>query len=268
MSTLKGFGRGFTNCFNAFSVLFDKGLWPYMFYPLLIWLTIFIASFYGIASLVDYLMSKFKLLFTDNQAAIDNSWLSFLTPKTTGIMSVILSWIIKLIFWFFGGIFSKYILLMALSPMFAMLSERADERLTGNKFPFKIMQLLKDILRGIAISLRNLFLELFISLGLWILAILFPPLFFVTFPLGLLIGWYFTGFALMDYNCERYKLSLRESVQFVKKNKGYVIGIGCVYSIFMALPTVVGTVIGIMIAPAIGVIGAVISYLEIKKETV
>ncbi len=264
MNTIKHFGRGFSNCFKAFSVLFEKGLWPFMIIPVVVWLVILALSFYGLNALADYLVTKIKD-YVIGESSLDKSWLSFISPKFTGAMGWIFAGAVKLLFWFFGGIFSKYILLMALSPLFALLSERTEEKLVGSHFPFRLGQLIKDIVRGIAISLRNLFLELFFSLLLWLIGFLFPPLFFVTFPLGLIVGWYFTGFALMDYNCERHKMKLIESVRFIKRNRGYAIGIGCVYSLFMSIPTIVGTFLGILIAPAIGVVGATISFLEIRK---
>jgi CysZ protein len=108
-------------------------------------------------------------------------------------------------------------------------------------------------------------MELLISFALWLLSIFVPPLIFITFPLGLIAGWYFIGFSIMDYNCERYRYSMSKSIQFIKTHKGHAIGIGCVYSLFMALPTVAGDAIGIMFGPTLAVIGATMSFLKINE---
>lgn len=260
MKLIKDFGTGFINCFRAFSPLFEKGLWPYLFYPLLVWLGLWAASIYGVVMLTDYLTEIIKPYFTIDSFS-DIAWL----PKMSGFLGVILGWVLNLILWFLGSIFIKYFLLMILSPLFALLSEVADEKLTGKKFPFSIKQLLKDVARGIAITFRNLFMELLISFGLWLIAIFVPPLIFITFPLGLVVGWYFIGFSIMDYNCERYRFNMSASIQFIKKHKGHAIGVGCVYSIFMALPTVAGDAIGIMFGPTLAVIGATMSFLKINE---
>ncbi|MBK7818879.1 MAG: hypothetical protein IPJ60_16085 [Sphingobacteriaceae bacterium] len=103
-----------------------------------------------------------------------------------------------------------------------------------------------------------------ISFALWLATIFIPPLAIVTIPLSFVIGWYFIGFSIMDYNCERYKFSMSKSVQFIKQYKGYAIGIGCVYSIFISLPTIAGDAIGIMFGPTLAVIGATMSFLKIN----
>lgn len=266
MKLFSDFGKGFINCFKAFSVLFEKGLWHFIFYPLLIWLVIWIASIYGLVTLADYLTSKIEpYLSLDSLSTIEG--FSFLKTKLSGAFSFIITWILKLFFWFVGSIFTKYILLIVLSPIFALLSELADEKLSGSKFPFNLIQLIKDILRGTVISIRNLCMELLLSFALWLIAFFVPPLFFITLPLSLLIGWYFIGFSLLDYSCERHKFKIGEGIQFIKKNKGYAIGIGCVYSIFMALPTIAGDVLGMMFGPTIAVVGATISFLEMNKKT-
>lgn len=266
MKLFKEFGLGFSQCFKAFSILFEKGLWHYIFYPVLLWLALFLASIYGLMSLAEYLTAILEPYLSLDGVGEGIHWLSFIKPKLSGAFGFIISWILKIIFWFIGGIFTKYILLILLSPLFSLLSESVEEKLEGKKFPFNIVQLLKDIGRGTIISLRNLFMELFLSFFLWIIAIFFPPLFFITFPLGLIIGWYFIGFALLDYSCERHKYSVSSSIQFIKSHRGYAIGIGCVYAIFMALPTFAGDFIGLMFGPTIAVIGATTSFLKIKKE--
>jgi len=266
MKLFSDFGKGFSNCFKAFSVLFEKGLWHFLFYPLLIWLGIWIASIYGFMALAEYLTKLVEPYLSTENIGNDIEWLAFLKPKLSGAFGFIVSWILKLIFWFIGSIFTKYILLIILSPLFALLSEVTDEKLTGNKFPFNLIQLLKDIFRGVVISIRNLLFELIISFGLWLIAIFVPPLFFITFPLSMVIGWYFIGFSIMDYNCERHKFSMSKSIQFIKKHRGYAIGIGCVYSVFLALPTIAGDMLGIMFGPIVAVIGATLSFLKINES--
>lgn len=266
MKLLNDFGFGFINCFKGFSVLFEKGLWHFLIYPLLLWLLLWIGSIYGVFTLAEFISVKLNNSINFESIGDDIKWLAFIKPKLAGIFGFIVRWTIKLMFWFIGSVFTKYILLILLSPIFSLLSELADEKLTGSKFPFNIIQLLKDVLRGTIVNIRNMLLELIIGFGLWLVTFFFPPLFFVTFPLGLIIGWYFIGFSLLDYSCERHKYNVSQSIRFIKENKGYAIGIGSVYAMFMALPTFAGDVIGIMIGPTIAVIGATISFLQIKEK--
>lgn len=264
MKLLSDFSYGFINCFKGFTVLFEKGLWYFLFFPLIIWILLWTASIYGVFSLAEYISEWLTPYLSLDNIGNDIQWLSFIKPKLSGVFGFIIRWTIKIIFWFIGSVFTKYILLIILSPVFSLLSELADEKLTGNKFPFNIIQLLKDVVRGTLINIRNMLLELLIGFALWLITFFFPPLIVITFPLGLFVGWYFIGFSLLDYSCERHKQSVSEGVQFVRQNKGYAIGIGCVYAMFMALPTIAGDLIGIMVGPTIAVIGATLSFLEIK----
>ena len=158
--------------------------------------------------------------------------------------------------------FTKYVTLIFLSPLFSLLSESVEQKINGNNYPFNFNQLLKDIGRGILMSLRNMFLEYLIIVVCLILTLCFAPLIIITAPLLMIVSWYFLGFTMMDYNFERHKMSISQSVQFARKNKGLICGIGLVYSLFMILPLF----LGIMFAPLLAVVGATLSFLEIKQK--
>jgi CysZ protein len=257
------FFKAIANCFNAFSILFQKGLWPFLIYPLIIWIMLWVASLYGFLSLAKYISNYLSAYINAEAIPQTGHWLSFARPLLIGKIGFIISWVLKIIFWFISGTFVKYLLLMVLSPVFALLSEKTDEKLTGTNVPFNLKQLFKDVFRGVIISLRNMILEYFFIFICFMLNLFFPPSFFITTPFLFLIGWYFVGFALLDYNCERYKFGISKSLKFIKQNKGYACGIGFVYSFFMALPFFIGTVVGIMFGPAIAVIGATLCFLQL-----
>ncbi len=247
-------------------MLFEKGLWYFFFFPLIIWILLWAASIYSVFSLANYVSEQLTPYLSLDNIGNDIQWLSFFKPKLSGVFGFIIRWSIKLILWFIGSVFTKYILLIILSPIFSLLSELTEEKLIGNKFPFKILQLMKDISRGILINIRNMLLELLIGFSLWLVTFFFPPLIVMTFPLGLVVGWYFIGFSLVDYSCERHKQGISESVQFMRQNKGYATGVGCVYAMFLSLPTIAGDIIGIITGPTIAIVGATISFLEIKEK--
>ncbi len=265
MKFFSNFFKAIANCFQAFSILFEKGLWPYMFYPLIVWVVLWLASIYGFMSLASYVSNWLSAFINAEAIPQTGHWLSFARPLLVGKMALLIGWILKLIFWFIGGTFVKYVLLMVLSPVFALLSEKADQKLTGIHFVLNFKQLVKDIFRGIAISLRNMILEYLFIFLCFILNLFFPPLFFITTPFLFVLGWYYIGFALIDYNCERYKFGISQSIKFIKQNRGYACGIGFVYSVCMALPFFIGDVIGLLFGPAIAVIGATLSFLQVNK---
>ena len=265
MNFFTGFFKAIGNCFKGFSFIFEKGLWPYLFYPVLVWLVMWVGSICLFASIAQQIANYFSELLKFENIPDAGSWISFAKPFLTGYFSLVLTWILKIVFWFVSSTFSKYVVLILLSPLFALLSESVEQKINGNNYPFNTVQLIKDIGRGVLMSLRNLFFEYLIIAGCFIVTILFAPLAIITVPLLILVSWYFLGFTMMDYNFERHRMSVSQSVAFARKNKGLICGIGLVYSLFMILPLF----LGIMFAPLLAVVGATISFLELKqKETV
>jgi CysZ protein len=265
MKFFSDFFKAIGNCFKAFSILFEKGLWPYMFLFLFVWILLWVLSIYGLFILAEDLATELSAQLNLDSIPVNGHWLSFARPYLTGSFTFLVNIIVKFLFWFVSSTFLKYILLMILSPVFSLLSESTDEKLSGNKYPFNFIQLLKDILRGITINLRNMLLEYFFIFFCFIISLIFPPLFIVTTPFLLFLSWYYIGFSLLDYSCERHKYGVSQSIQFIKKNRGTACGIGLVYSFFMALPFIPGSIIGIMFGPSIGIVGSTISFLEINK---
>ena len=79
-----------------------------------------------------------------------------------------------------------------------------------------------------------------------------------SFSLGLfLVSSYFYGFAFIDYTNERRRLTISQSVDFIRKNKGMAIGNGFVFALAMLVPFC-GTTIAGFIA-IISVVAATIS---------
>lgn len=265
MNFFTGFFKAITNSFKGFSLIFEKGLWPYIFYPVLVWLFMWIGSIYLFASIAEQIALYFSEQLNFDNIPDSGAILSFAKPFLTGYFSFITTWILKILFWFISSTFTKYIVLIFLSPLFALLSESIEEKINGNKYPFNTIQLIKDIGRGIVMSLRNMLLEYFFIAICFIITIIFPPLAFITTPFLLLVSWYFSGFTMIDYNFERHKMSISHSVQFARKNKSLICGIGIIYTAFMLLPLF----LGLMFGPVLAVVGATLSFLELKqKETV
>ncbi|MFN7911899.1 MAG: EI24 domain-containing protein [Bacteroidota bacterium] len=259
------FFKGFGYCFKSLSIIFDKGLWPFLFIPLIVCIVLIILSFYGIYSFSSYIADYLKPYLEVDAATITNPGLIdsiriFLSAKAGFIINLI----IKILLGLVSGTFVKYTLLIVLSPFLALLSEKADEKLHNTHFKFSVKQLLIDITRGVLMSLRNMFLEYFFIFIFMLVSVFIAPLSVVTIPLLFLISCYFVGFNFFDYNSERYKLRLKESSKLASQNRGYLVGIGCFYFLVMHIPTFVGTVLGIAFGPAMATVAAVLCFKEIE----
>lgn len=134
--------------------------------------------------------------------------------------------------------FAKYLVVALLSPLLAKLSEKTENILTGNKYPWNFAQLVSDVKRAMRIIIRNLMWEYFFFLLILIVSFIgwedptSSPIFYLTF----VIGFYYYGFAFMDYINERRRLTMDESIAFMRENRGLAIAIGGIYSILILVP--------------------------------
>ena len=262
MNFFEEFFKAIRNSIKGLSLVFEKGLWLYLFYPLVVWLLMWGVSIYLFASLAETVSEILKEKLSVTDIPESGSWLSFIKPFLTSYFSFIIAGIMKLLLLFVSSTFLKYMTLIFLSPLFAILSERLDEKITGNIISFNGLQLCKDIMRGIGMSMRNMMMEYFFIATCFIITLLFPPLAIVTAPLLLFTSWYFIGFTMLDYNFERNKMTISQSIQFTRAHKGLACGIGAVFSFFMLLPAF----IGIMFGPLLAVASATICFIEITQK--
>ena len=66
---------------------------------------------------------------------------------------------------------------------------------------------------------------------------------------------------MVDYSCERRKLSPAESIRFISEHKGLAIGNGLLFYLMHAIPFV-----GWVLAPSYAVIAATLSFREMEKK--
>ena len=87
------------------------------------------------------------------------------------------------------------------------------------------------------------------------------PLFGWAAPvLALFIECYYYGFSMLDYSCERHKLSPAESINYIGAHKGLAIGNGIVFYLMHLVP-----IIGWVLAPAYAVVAATISLYGVTN---
>ncbi len=224
-------------------------LWRWIIVPGIIYMLLFGVSMYFFSQsanhVVDYLLSFIK-------TKLETTWLSFLAT----ILGIIL-WMILMIFYF--SLF-KYVWLILGSPIFAYLSEKTESILEGKAYSVNMQQMMKDIVRGIRIALRNMLWQTVYTVAIMLLSLI-PILGWATPVLAVLIECYYYGFSMLDYSCERHKLSAAESIDFIGRHKGLAIGNGMVFYLFHPL-----LIIGWILAPAYAVVAATLSLYHQKEK--
>jgi CysZ protein len=165
---------------------------------------------------------------------------------------------VRLLLVFFYFSLFKYIFLIIGSPLFAYLSEKTESIIEGRDFPFSFSQLMKDIVRGIRLALRNMLWQAVYTISILILSFI-PVVGWVSPMLSLFSECYYYGFSMVDYSCERRRLSPAESIRFISDHKGLAIGNGLLFYLMHAVP-----VIGWILAPTYAVVAATLSVRQIE----
>lgn len=141
--------------------------------------------------------------------------------------------------------FAKYLVVVILSPLLSHLSMKTEKIITGNTYAFSFKQLIHDVKRAMRIVVRNLMWEYFFFVIIMVVSFLgwenprSSPVFYLTF----VIGFFYYGFAFLDYINERRRLDVDESIHFVRSNRGLAIAIGCVYSLLILVPVDLGALV-------------------------
>jgi len=259
---------GVRTWFRSWQFVFSKGLAIYFIYPIILSILLSMGAVALIREVVDYAMSFVRPFIESPPLDSSSTW-----EAVKQVFQDIASFAVSFVLWiaaFYTFVkLSKYLILALMSPVMAYLSERTDEILTGKKNPFSPAQFIRDVVRGIAIAVRNLFIELI--LGWAILAahlsitLFFPPAAVILAPVipfvSFGIGAYFFGFSTIDYAFERKRFSLRKSVQIMRSMKGVAVGNGALFSILFYIP-----LIGVSIATVTCTVAAVLAVHEKEKE--
>jgi CysZ protein len=150
---------------------------------------------------------------------------------------------------------------MALSaPFMSPVSEKIEKHFYGNvSHLHRNTTNTEQLVRGIRINIRNLFKELIITIPILLLKFI-PIVNIFSTILLFLVQAYYAGFGNMDYTLERH-LTYKESVQFVCRNKGYAIGNGIVFMLFLLIP-----IVGIIIVLPLSVTAASKKMVQLMHE--
>lgn len=171
---------------------------------------------------------------------------------------------IKILVWvctvFFYYLVYKSLLLVIISPILGYVSERVETHLTGKKFDFTFKDNIRFLLRGIDIGLKSFFKQIVGTCAVMLLGFIFPINLSIPLLIFIIQG-YFTGFSFMDYTLERYNLSSKESLNFLKKQRIYAALCGGIFTVLFFIP-----ILGIFIAPLITCVATTKITLELLKN--
>ncbi|QXP51229.1 EI24 domain-containing protein [Cellulophaga sp. HaHa_2_95] len=232
---------------GTFKLMKELKLWKYFFIPMVI--SLITASLIGVAAWS--LSSSFGEF-------IATLWIWDFGKDTFTSISTLFSGLIILVV---GFILYKHIVMALSAPFMSPVSEKIEAHLTGvENHDHKKTSFNEQLWRGIKINIRNLGKELLYTLPLLLLKLIPVVNIFSAIALFLLQA-YYAGFGSMDYTLERH-FNYKDSIDFVRKNRGVAIGNGIIFMLFLFIP-----VIGIIIVLPLSVTAASIKTIGIIKKT-
>ena len=235
---------------TSFGLISKLGLWKYFAIPMII-------SFITALS-----VGLIAWGFSDNLG----HWIAQIWPWEWGAqgfdtMAQILS---ALLIIAIGLILYKHIIMALSAPFMSPVSEKIEAHLKGENHTHRDTSNTEQLIRGVRINVRNLALELLITLPILLLNLIPIIGSIAATVLLFLTQSYYAGFGNMDYTLERH-FKYRESINFIKDNRGYAIGNGMVFMLFLLIP-----VVGIILVLPVSVTAATVQTVRLldKKQGV
>ncbi len=224
MTRKKQFSTGAKTYADAFGFIFKNKLaWTFLI-PIALTIVFVMSGTVFVGQFFDYINN----LITSKVGIDETSFWGGMLSGLVNFVMYILSFIIL-------AYISGYIVIILMSPLLSYLSEKTEKILTGEEYTSDFSQIAKDVVRGVLLSLRNLFLELILLFLMFLLSFI-PVVGLVATVFVFLISAYFYGFSFIDFSNERHQLNVKQSVKLVKKHKWLAIGNGTVFSLFLFVP--------------------------------
>ena len=240
--------------FKAHQFISKHRLWKWIIIPGILYMLLFCVGMYFFWTSSDNAVSRLSAFI-----GVDR-WLHHRQSAFLSFLFMMGGIMVRLILVFFYFSLFKYLFLIIGSPLFAYLSEKTEAIIEGKEFPFSFSQLLKDMMRGIRVALRNSLWQTVYTISILILSFL-PLVGWITPVISMSVECYYYGFSMLDYSCERHKLSPAESLAFIGKRRGLAIGNGLVFYLMHFIPFV-----GWVLAPSYAVVAATISLYHQNLE--
>lgn len=239
---VKNIISGIKAYFGAFSLISKLNLWKFFTIPMLISVLTAIAVFgsaYGLSDDIGGFISKI--------------WIWDWGKETFSSISNFIGGLVVLVI---GLILFKHIIMALSAPFMSPVSEKIEAHLTGNTaHAHRNTTFTQQLWRGIRINVRNLFMELVLTIPLLLLKFI-PVVNIFSTGLLFLLQAYYAGFGNMDYTLERH-YKYKQSIAFVRRNRGLAIGNGIVFLLFLLLP-----VIGVILVLPLSVTAASVKTVE------
>ena len=230
-------------------------LWKWILIPGLLYMILFTIGLYVFWISADTAVSHLSKI-----SGVDH-WLHQQHSAAWSFILIMVGIMVRLIMMFFYFSLFKYIFLILGSPIFSYLSEKTESIIEGREFVFSSAVFYHDIRRGILLALRNCGWQTVYTIFILLLSLI-PLIGSIAPVISGLVECYSYGFSMLDYSCERHKMSPSASINFISQRRGLAIGNGLVFYMMHFIPFV-----GWVLAPSYALVAATISLYHQNIDT-
>lgn len=159
-----------------------------------------------------------------------------------------------------GIILYRHIVMALSAPFMSPVSEKIEKHLFGANHSHRNTSNAEQLLRGIRINVRNLLMELLLTIPIVLIGFI-PVIGIISSVLLFMVQSYYAGFGNMDYTLERH-FKYSESIKFVQRNRGLAIGNGIVFMLVLLIP-----IVGIILVLPLSVTAASTETLAVLNKS-
>lgn len=203
----------------GFKLLSQLKLWKFILVPAVIALVVATLIIWGAFAFSDaigaYIADFWPFSFWENTIRLISNFLG-------GAITIIL-----------GVIVFRHVVMAFSGPFMSPISQKIEDHIRGRKTKSEL-DFMTSLVRSIRINMRNLFLEILITLPFMLIGFI-PILNIICGIIIFLFGSYFAGFGNLDYTLERH-FKYKDSVSWVRKNKGLSTGNGVIFMLILLVP--------------------------------
>ncbi len=157
-----------------------------------------------------------------------------------------------------GLMLYKHVVMLLVSPWMTKLSIKIEHSITGRDYvderSFSVA-----FMRTMRLNLRIILREIMVVILLFLVGVI-PALNFAVPILLFLVQAFYSGYGNLDYFMDR-RYSVKQSVQFVNRNKGIALGNGIGFLLLLMIPF-----LGVFLAPTLGTAAATLSGIDVAKN--
>jgi CysZ protein len=163
-------------------------------------------------------------------------------------------------FSYLGDFFYQFVILTLLSPVYCLLSEAVDNKLSGANFSGGLVRILTDLLRMIFIVFFSTIFYFTLMAAWWMISWIIG-LAFLDEIMNLLIGAFFLGFSFYDFSLERYNVSNWKSWMFSFEKISHMLLTGIIFNLIFLIPFV-----GVIFSPFLVTIISTAVFLKMNNK--